>query len=104
MVVGAKADERAKTARTPGQADHQGHEPRGHAQFDDQHAIQRADQQHHGDAHGYLEQRRAAADGSAAARRSPRRQTQKFAATRIHLLTSFSLRRVIFHELHGLRV
>jgi len=59
MIVGTKTDQGAEGRKYQRQSRHQCHQPCRHAEFDDEHSIQSADQQHHGHAHAYLEKRQA---------------------------------------------
>jgi hypothetical protein len=55
--IGFEADQRAERGGQQRQRDHDGHQPGRHVQFHDHDAVQRADQQGHGNADGDLEQR-----------------------------------------------
>ena len=57
MGVGPEADQRAERREDERHADHQRDEPRRHAELDDHHAVERADQQHGRHADRDLEQR-----------------------------------------------
>jgi hypothetical protein len=59
MGIRLEADERTERREDQRQRDHRRDEPHRNAEFDDHHAVQRADQQHHGHADGDLEQRKA---------------------------------------------
>ena len=59
MVVGAEADQRAQRREQQRQRQHQRDDPRRHAEFDDHHAVQRADQQNGRHADRHLKQRQA---------------------------------------------
>ena len=60
MMVRPEADQRARSgANRSGSASMHGDDPRGNAELDDHHSVQRADQQHDRHADRHLEERQA---------------------------------------------